>query len=593
MKQIVLPAIIVFTLSSLSILGQDVISTKTTSKNFRMTPEFVKPSLPPVLYIEMDFVDANENGVLEAEESSLLKLKILNKGKGNAQGIKAKLINQNNTAGLKLGKEVYIREIYPDETKEVIIPIDADLNLTSGESKIQIQVTEHFGYDLDPAFLVLNTYEYQKPKLVFAGMEIFDSIEGTFAVVKDGLLQPGEKVKVKCVVQNIGNNIAKDVQYNIESRDVNIFVENSSGLLGDLKIGEVKEFWMSISPNKRVNATENLPLFINITDSRKGTSYSGSLIGYNIPISLNKKVAEPEVYAVKADINKIKVQVSRFEYNSDKYKSQVSAKNINLIPKVKSSKPNAVAVVIGVEKYKNIVPAPFASNDAKVVARYFKDVLGIPTVITHIDSEVSGFFFDDIFNPQSGQLAKIVDKDKTDLYIYYSGHGIPEKDGKDVYLFPFDGKVDLLDKQGYSLNTLYQNLSQLNANSVTVILDACFSGSSRATSSLSPENLSNTKGVKVRPRRIQPWLNNPKFTVITSSTDEQTSLGFEQSETGLFTYYFALGLQGEADTNNDKKVTLKELTDYIFKNVTETSKKIRGEQTPQFYGLNDDVLVEF
>jgi len=593
MKQIALPAIIVFTLSSLSILGQDVISTKTTSNNFRMTPEFVKPSLPPVLYIEMDFVDANENGVLEAEESSLLKLKIQNKGKGNAQGIKAKLINQNNTAGLKLGKEVYIREIYPDETKEVIIPIDADLNLTSGESKIQIQVTEHFGYDLDPAFLVLNTYEYQKSKLVFAGMEIFDSIEGTFAVVKDGLLQPGEKAKVKCVVQNIGNNIAKDVQYNIESRDANIFVENSNGLLGDLKIGEVKEFWVSISPNKRVNATENLPLFINITDSRKGTSYSGGLIGYNIPISLNKKVAEPEVYAVKADINKIKVQVSRFEYNSDKYKSQVSAKNINLIPKVKSSKPNAVAVVIGVEKYKNIVPAPFASNDAKVVARYFKDVLGIPTVITHIDSEVSGFFFDDIFNPQSGQLAKIVDKDKTDLYIYYSGHGIPEKDGKDVYLFPFDGKVDLLDKQGYSLNTLYQNLSQLNANSVTVILDACFSGSSRATSSLSPENISNTKGVKVRPRRIQPWLNNPKFTVITSSTDEQTSLGFEQSETGLFTYYFALGLQGEADLDNDKKVTLKELTDYIFKNVTETSKKIRGEQTPQFYGVNDNVLVEF
>lgn len=578
---------------SVNIKAQKEISTRTPFKYFKMTSEFTKPDLPPALYIEMNYVDSNKNGVLEAEEHSMLKLKVINRGKGPAQGVKVKLINMSNTQGLSLGKEEFIREIKPDQYKSMEISINGEVNLSTGECKVLIKVTEFFGYDLDTAYLLLNTYEYQKPKLVFAGMELYDSGDGTYAVNKDGLLQPGEKVKLKCFVQNIGNNIANNVEYSVESKDPNIYIDESTGSLGNIKIGETKEFWITVSPNKRVISTDKLPIFIDITDDKKGTAYSGSLIGYQMPISLDKKVEEPQMLQVKADINKIKRQVSRFEYKSDKFTAQVSAKNIYSIPKTKTEQPNAVAIVIGVENYKNIVNAPFALNDAKIVSRYFKDVMGVANVITYTDSQVSGFFFDDIFNSQNGQLAKIVNKGKTDIYVYYSGHGIPDKDGKDVFLFPYDGKVEMLEKQGYSLNTLYQNLNQLGAKSITVILDACFSGSSRATASLSPENISNTKGVKVRPVKIMPWVNNPNFTVITSSADDQTSLGFEQSETGLFTYYFALGLQGEADLNKDKKITMQELAKYLYNNVEETSKKIRGEQTPQFYGVNNEVLVEF
>ena len=585
-------ALLILTAQS-NLFSQKVISTQTKSKGFKMTPEFERTPQPPNLFVDMEFADANGNGILEAEESSLLKLKITNKGNGIAQGVRVKLINQSKLSGISLGDDIYYREIKPNETKTVEIPIKASINIKTSESKITINVTEYFGYDVDPAYLVINTYEYQKPKLVLAGMEIFDAGEGTFTIVNDGQMQAGEKVRVKLLVQNIGNNIAKNVSYNLISKDANIYIENGMGYLNDFKIGDVKEIWVNISPNKRVNTNGNLPIYLTLSDDKVNTDISGGFSDFNIPILLNQKPANINVLKVKADVDKLKNQVARFEYNSGKYTAKITVKDIDAIPVSKTKRKNAVAVVIGVEMYDNLTPARYAARDADIMTRYFKDVLGVKDVITHINKEVSGFFFDQIFDSNIGQLAKMVEKGETDVFVYYSGHGVPEKDGKEVYLFPSDGNIEKLETQGYSLNKLYENLDKLKAKSVTVIIDACFSGSSRVSNLYASENISNTKGVKVRPRYIQPWALNPNFRVLSSSKDDQTSLGFDASQTGLFTYYIAVGLQGDADLNKDGKITMNELFTYLSDKVVETSKKIRGEQTPQLYGQDDIVLVEY
>ena len=70
-------------------------------------------------------------------------------------------------------------------------------------------------------------------------------------------------------------------------------------------------------------------------------------------------------------------------------------------------------------------------------------------------------------------------------------------------------------------------------------------------------------------------------------------MGFDPSQTGLFTYYLCVGLQGEADENRDHKITNGELSKYVSSKVQETSKKIFGIQTPQFNGNKDFILVEY
>jgi uncharacterized caspase-like protein len=293
-------------------------------------------------------------------------------------------------------------------------------------------------------------------------------------------------------------------------------------------------------------------------------------------------------------MEKLQKQVARFEVSSNKIIANIgNVIDINQVPPSEMHRPNSVAVVMGIEKYKYFAPAPYADQDAEIMKKYFRQVLGVDKVFIYTNDEVSGFFFQNTFNPEYGELQKAIVKGKTDLFIFYSGHGMPSKDGDKVYLFPSDGRIEALQTQGYDLNTFYKNLEALDARSTTIFIDACFSGVSRPTETQETQNLVAMKGVAVKPKVEQPWENNPNFNVFTSSAFNETSLGFDPSQTGLFTYFVCAGLQGNADLNKDGKITAGELSDYVIENVVATSKKILGKQTPLFYGNRNEVLTEY
>ena len=574
---------------STSIYAQKTISGKSQPMRFKIETEY-KRGIPPNLYISLSFEDSNNNGILEADESAKLLVSITNKGKGPAYGLKI-LVNDNSTdLALKITDVAEIPLLNPEKTTVVNIPIKAERGIKSAEHKLEISIKEHFGYDMDPAFLVLNTFEFQKPDLVFSGLEIEDSGEGTAALVADGKLQAGEQVKVKMVIQNTGQNVAKNTRYKISTDDANIYLAGNEGVLGDIAVGEVKEFWMTLSPNKRVTTTKDLPIKLTMNNDFN----QGEIINMALPISLNQKPQTPQIVSVKANMASLTKQIARFEYNSNKITANVgNVIDINQVVHSKTVRPNSVAVLIGIEEYSSFVPAPYAMNDAKIFETYCKNVLGISKVYTYTNKEVSGFFFEDKFNPVYGELQKAVVKGETEVFVFYSGHGIPSKDGEQIYLFPSDGRLEALAERGYDLNKFYENLNQLKAKSVTVFIDACFSGASRATENIKTENLVAMKGVRIKPKLEQPWEINPEFTVFTSCGFSETSLGFDPSKTGLFTYFLCAGLQGKADANGDKKITAEELANYISENVKQTSQKILGLQSPQFYGNKTEVLSEY
>ena len=68
-------------------------------------------------------------------------------------------------------------------------------------------------------------------------------------------------------------------------------------------------------------------------------------------------------------------------------------------------------------------------------------------------------------------------------------------------------------------------------------------------------------------------------------------MGYDAAQAGLFTYYLALGLQGEADSNGDGTLLFDELVHFVTERVSSESIKIRGgNQTPQFFGNGDFTL---
>ena len=585
MKKIIYLTLFIFLSGFL--YGQKVIEGRSSAKKIHIEPTYEK-GFPPNLFVDLSFTDDNGNGIIEAEESAKLNLTITNKGKGKAQGLDVMIEDNIYDKSFTIDDKKKIYFIKPNESVDITIPIKAGFNVRTAEHKLKINVKEHFGYDMDPAILILNTLEYQKPKLVFSGLEIVDQGQNASAIIPDGKLQAGEMAQMKIVVQNIGQNISYNTKYSVYSTDNNIFIENGKGELGNLAIGEVKEFWVNISPNKRITLKDKLPVYLSLTNEKNVGELSESL-----PVALDQKPPQTKTLAVKADIDKLQKQVARFEYQSNKFTANIGTiKNIQSVSPSKTVRNNALAVIIGVENYSDLPPAPYADNDAEIMKKYFKTRLGVDKVVIFKDKEVSGFIFDDIFNPEYGELQKSILKGETDLFVFYSGHGVPSKDGKNIYLFPADGKIERLESQGYDLNKFYQSLNELGARSVTVILDACFSGSSRTSEKISTENIVATKGLRIEPKLVSPWKTNPNFNVFNSSAANETSLGFDPSQTGLFTYYICVGLQGDADLNHDNKITNGELFDFVQSKVVETSKKIFGVQTPQFNGNRDMILIE-
>ena len=158
---------------------------------------------------------------------------------------------------------------------------------------------------------------------------------------------------------------------------------------------------------------------------------------------------------------------------------------------------------------------------------------------------------------------------------------------KAPYLVPYDFDSYAIEDTGYNLNDFYTHLSELKAKTVTVVLDACFSGSSE-------------KGMVIK--EISPVfleVNNPVIkinngVVITSSTGKQMSSWYHNKRHGLFTYYFLMGLRGAADANQDETVTVAEMQAFLDSNVPKKASFLYNrEQTPQIVGNLERVLLKY
>lgn len=558
--------------------------------------------MPPDLFVDIDFIDANNNKILEALENGSILITLHNHG-GKADGVSVDLTPVKKLPGLLFDATSKKVDIPSGGEIVTVFPLSAGIDIPTDSLQFDIRVSEPLGYDVE-AQLILSTFEFPKAKMSLQGVSILDSGTGlrSLSTGPDGKIQKGEVVRAVVTLQNIGEGVADGVEYKIETSDPNVLLMTESGItksitgkLDKLLVGEVKEFSFRMSANNNYqNRSEWLPVYLSV----KETAGFGDLLYENIPIPLDAMPAQPKIVDIKGETEKLmRQQQTRVYSSSNRISSQSKVKDINIAPSGKPIFTNAVAVVIGAEKNMyGAAPAPYAARDAQVISKYFKNSMGVNDIRMITDEQVTGTALSDLFDPRFGYLAQVVEPGQTDVFVYYSGHGLPfvsESGIQDVYLFPYDARREAVQDRGYSLNKLYADLNQLGAKSVTVIMDACFSGASRMTSTVDSENISREKGVRIALPRLssRPWDTNPEFRVFTSSTGEQTSLGYDAAQAGLFTYYLALGLQGEADSNGDGTLLFDELVHFVTERVSSESIKIRGgNQTPQFFGNGDFTL---
>ena len=251
------------------------------------------------------------------------------------------------------------------------------------------------------------------------------------------------------------------------------------------------------------------------------------------------------------------------------------------IPISSSARPKGLAIVIGVEDYKSAPSATYARSDAEQFRHYASRVLGIPDnrIYVQVDRDATKAVFEMLFD-RDGWLARRVTPE-SDIFVFYSGHAAPDAKSGTPFLLPYDVDPNFAVK-GYSARRLYDNLGSLGARSVTVFLDACFSGMSRDGSLL----LADTRpiNVKVTASDVPAGVN-----VLAAADGNQFSSGDPRRGHGLFSYFLMKGLEGEADTDHDGMVRLNELYRYVETHVEQSAGQLSREQTPQMYSSQPDL----
>ena len=262
------------------------------------------------------------------------------------------------------------------------------------------------------------------------------------------------------------------------------------------------------------------------------------------------------------------------------------------LPQTSMRQPDAIAVLIGNKNYALAEEVSYAINDARMMKKYLLEVMGFKegNIFMLEDATTSDFqvFFGTTDNPQ-GKLYNSIKEGKSDVFIYYSGHGAPDLKEKKAYFLPVNCDPNYIQLGGYALETFYQNLSVLPARSKTVVLDACFSGANVY------KNLSLVR-IKSDPSK----LNDPGLVVLASSTGDQASSWYNAKKQGMFTYFFlrAIHDRQQSDANADGMLSFQEVQDYVSdktEGVPYYARRIHGiEQTPVLLGRNSaGILVRY
>jgi TonB family protein len=244
---------------------------------------------------------------------------------------------------------------------------------------------------------------------------------------------------------------------------------------------------------------------------------------------------------------------------------------------------DAVAIIIGIQNYKRVPRADFASNDAKEFYEYAVRALGVkPEKIKMLlDDEADEI---NVVKAFENWLPIQVNRDKTDVYVFFSGHGLPAPDGKSLYFLPHGVDKELLSRTAVAQNEVIAALAAAKPRSVTMFIDACYSGQTRAGDVL----MANAKPVTLK---SDATIYPPNFTVITASANDQISSSSPELKHGIFSLYLMKGMEGEADANQDGKITVGEMQDYLSDKVSRQAMTLNRKQYPQLVGDAGRVLV--
>lgn len=230
------------------------------------------------------------------------------------------------------------------------------------------------------------------------------------------------------------------------------------------------------------------------------------------------------------------------------------------------------AVVVGIADYKiadyRTGDLRFADKDAQRVVAFLQSSEGGSVPTQNISLLTNRTASKNSILKAMRIFEKATPQDR--IIFYFSGHGM-----KGAFI-PHDVSTNNPNSV-LTYTEIKANFKASKATTKFCIVDACLSGSMTARQVW---NVAESK-----------TLAPSNIVLMLSSRSAQSSVESGIARGGIFTFYMLRGLRGQADTNQDHIVTIKELYGFVSKGVKSNTP---NKQAPLFYGkFSDDLPMSF
>jgi len=505
-----------------------------------------KPKAPAQLQAAVAFRDPSGANVLSGESRAELMVTVANAGPGPAYAVRIVPALQGDVPGLRMPAEVAVGDIPAGKSAAAAVPLTGSPDLRSQQARIQLSVNEGNGFDADPLIVEFRTKAAKPPRIEIAGVKIGGG----------GVVRAGESTPVAVTVRNSGGGAAEAVKAVLETGSADIFLSGEPAVeLGALQAGQSKAAEFEFFVKKRYRGTGLLPVSVTVSEA-KGRY---GLPSQPLNLALGRGAPAAQIFGVPAGAAELE---------------EVDAPPAARTP----ANPQAYAVVVGIEKYRDIPAVEFAARDAQAVCDYLTGAMGFdPKNVVHLENERAtrtdlttylGPWLKDRVTAQSR------------VFVYFSGHGAPNPVTGESYLIPYDGNPNYVETKAFALKQLYDNLAQLPTRDVTVVLDSCFSGAGGR--SFLAAGIRPLVNVKV----AAPAEN---MVVISAAQGAQISTYYPEAQHGMFTYFLLKGLRGAADSDHSGAITTRKLFEYLRPEVEREARKQHVEQSPDIAPPLDDL----
>lgn len=513
----------------------------------------VASAKPSRLVLEATLVDANGDGVLEAEETGRLRVSVRNTG-GPADEVGVSL--GLSGIGVAADASVQLGAIGSQETRAGETVLTASPDVRDATMTVTLIARDRRGFESPPMMVRFRTAAVRPPDVQIANLRVDDDDQGLSLGNANGVVDAGEQVELRVRLENRGRGPTRDTRVALGSGHPDIrIVGDSEKSVGSLAPGQAADYVGVFQITKPYHGPDPLPLKLVIRDARPR---------WSVERPLGLRVGETVTSARLVEMSGV---------------AQTALVAVD-VPPAFGPPPGGRwdhAVVIGIEKYRDLPPATYAARDAEVFREYLARAFGTPEANLQmlVNERASRT---DLVRFLEGWLERRV-KPGERVIVYFSGHGTPEPTTGEQYLMPYDGTAGELQATGYPLRRLYEKLRALPCREAMVVLDACFSGvGSRGATG----QMLLAKGI--RPLALvaeTPVGTDGKVVVVSAARGVQISGSLAPARHGLFTYYLLRGLGGAADADKDGRVSLAELMTYVRPEVEGVARREDGrDQTP-------------